>query len=205
MSLSIDQLLTWLLVYGYPVLFAVVFVGSLGAPIPNNLLLLAAGGLAADGDLDLRVVVAVVLFAAILGDCLVYLVARWAGERTVARHGARIGLGKERLAAVRGRFGAWLGMGVFLTRWLLTPLAFPAGVLAGVGRYSTAAYCAAVVAGELLWTGAYVGLGYAFGDSWSGILDTVQDSLGLVVGLCLVLIAGGLLVFTQLRPTTRAR
>src|SRR5262245_32463993 len=99
MTLSTDQLLTWLLQYGYPVLFGTVLAGSLGLPIPNNLLILAAGGLAAEGDLDLAVVLTVVFVAAILGDALVFGLAWWLGEHAVVRHGARVGLTEARLSS----------------------------------------------------------------------------------------------------------
>jgi membrane-associated protein len=198
-TLSTDQLLTWLLLYGYPVLFGAVLAGSLGVPIPNNLLILAAGGFAAEGDLDLVLVLVVVFVAAILGDAVVFAAAWSLGERAVVRYGARVGLTEARLAATRRRLGAGVGLSVFMTRWLLTPLALPAGVLAGIGRYPPPAFVVCAVAGEALWTGAFVGLGYAFGESWSGILDIVQDSIGVVLGLALAAGALGLLVFVWSR------
>jgi membrane protein DedA with SNARE-associated domain len=193
MSLSSDQLLTWLLLYGYPTLFGVVLLGSIGVPIPVNALVLAAGGFVATGELDLLPVVLVVLAAALLGDCLVYAVGRWAGEAAVHRHGARFGLGPARLAAVRARFTAWEGAAVFLTRWLLTPLAFPTSILAGASAYPALGFASYAALGEALWTGVYVGVGYVFGASWSGISDTVQDSAGLLAGLGIAALALALL------------
>jgi membrane protein DedA with SNARE-associated domain len=194
-SLSADALLTALLVYGYPVLFGVVLAGSIGLPVPSDLFVLAAGGFVASGDLDLVTVLVLVFAAAITGDCLVFLVVRWLGHEVVVRHGRRIGLGEERLAAARARFGAFLGLSVFVTRWLLTPLSVPATVLAALGRYPLGYFAAFAVAGELIWTGAFVALGYAFGESWSTLLEWVQDSLGLLAGLCLAGVGVALLVW----------
>ncbi len=205
MSLSADQLLTWLLLYGYPVLFVTVLIGSIGVPIPVNVLVLAAGGFVADGDLDLLPVALVVFGAAVLGDCLVYGVARWAGEEAVQRHGARLGLGPARLDAVRARFGGWLGAAVFSTRWLLTPLAFPTSIVAGVSRYPLAFFAAFAVAGEALWTGAYLAIGYVFGQSWPSIAETVQDAAQLAAGLGLVVAALALLAVIWRRQRAAAR
>jgi membrane-associated protein len=202
--ISTDQLLTWMLLYGYPVLFGVVLIGALGVPVPANLTLLAAGGFVAQGELELLPVVGMVFAAAVLGDCVVYGVAGLGGERLVERHGPRIGLGPERLAAARARIGGWMSLSVFVTRWLLTPLAVPTAVVAGLSRHHVVAFVASVAAGELLWTALYVGLGYFFGESWPSILDWVQDSAGLVAGIGLAAVAGGLLVWllrTQ-RPAT---
>jgi membrane-associated protein len=162
-------------------------------PVPANLTLLAAGGFVAQGELELLPAVAAALGAAVLGDCLVYAVAALGGEALVHRHGPRVGLGPERLTSARRRIGGWMSLSVFLTRWLLTPLAAPTAVVAGLSRHPLAAYGASVVAGEALWAGIYVGLGYVFGESWSSILDWVQDSAGLVAGLGLTAVAVGLL------------
>jgi membrane protein DedA with SNARE-associated domain len=69
-----------------------------------------------------------------------------------------------------------------------------------------AAFALWAVAGELIWTAAYVGLGYLFGDSWSGILETVQDSAGLIAGLGLTAVAVPLLIalLRARRPVTAA-
>jgi membrane-associated protein len=204
MAFSIDQHLTWLLVYGYPALFAVVLAGSLGVPIPTDLVILAAGGFVAEGELDMVTVLGLVFAAAILGDCVVYGVARWAGDAAVRRHVGRIGLSAERLAATEARFGTWVGLGVFMTRWLLTPLSLPATLLAAIGRYPAPWFVAFAAAGEMLWTGVFVGIGYLFGASWSGILQIVQDSVGLVAGLGVAAVAIGLLVWL-VRPRPPGR
>ena len=207
MSLATDQLLTWLIVYGYPVLFLVVLAAALGLPIPANLLLLAAGGFVAEGELELLPTVLLVLSAALLGDGITFGLVRWAGAAAVHRHGQRVGLNPARLDAVRQRFGRWMGLSVFLTRWLVTPLSLPATVVAGVGQYPVSSFAASVVTGEALWTAGYVGLGYLFGESWSGILDTVQESKGLLAGLGLAAAALALLTFVlrSQRPSSPAR
>jgi len=204
-SLSSDQLLTWLLVYGYPILFLAVLAAAVGLPIPANLLLVAAGGFVADGELDLLPTLLLVLGAALLGDALTFAIVRWAGAGAVHRHGQRVGLGPDRLAAVRGRFGRWVGLSVFLTRWLVTPLSLPATVVAGISQYPVGSFAACVVTGEVLWVAAYVGLGYAFGDSFSGIIDAVQESKGLLAGLGLAATALALLavVLRAQRESTR--
>jgi membrane-associated protein len=194
-SLSTDGLLTAILVYGYPVLFGIVLAGSLGVPIPTDLMLLAAGGFVASGDLDLVTVLLLVFVAAVAGDCVVFLVARWLGHEAVTRHGARFGLGAERLAHAQTRLGAWVGAGVFLTRCLLTPLSLPTTVLAAVGRYPFGVFALIAAFGEAVWTAAYVGVGYLFGESWSALGDWISDKAGLIGGLCLAGVALAALVW----------
>lgn len=195
MSLSTDALLSAILVYGYPVLFGIVLAGSLGVPIPTDLMLLAAGGFVATGDLELVTVLLIVFVAAVAGDLIVFTVARWLGHEVVTRHGARFGLGADRLAAAQARFGTWLGLSVFLTRCLLTPLSLPTTVLAALGRYPLGGFALMAAIGEAVWTAGYVGVGYLFGESWESLSEWVGDKAGLIGGVCLILVAVAALVY----------
>src|SRR5205085_2251163 len=89
------------------------------------------------------------------------------------------------------------GLSIFLTRWLFTPLALPATVLAGVSEYPARSFAISVVAGEALWVAAYVGLGYLFGESFSGLLDAIDEGRGLLAGLGVA--AAALVVLTLVR------
>lgn len=195
MTFSTDALLTAILVYGYPVLFGVVLAGSVGLPIPTDLMLVAAGGFVATGELDLVTVLVLVFAAALGGDVIVFLVVGWVGHEVVTRHGARFGLGADRLAAAERRLGAWVGLSVFLTRCLLTPLSLPTTVLAALGSYPFGTFALVAALGEVVWTAVYVGIGYFFGESWSALTGWVEDRAGLVGGLCLFAVAVGLLVW----------
>jgi membrane protein DedA with SNARE-associated domain len=196
----INRLLTLLLLNGYPVLFGVVLVGSVGVPIPTDLFVLAAGGFAAQGELAVGPVAALTFAAAVGGDCAVYLVARALGEAAIRRHGHRVGLGPARLDAATRRAARWTGLAVFLTRCVLTPLALPVTVVAAVGGYPLPTFLAYDLAGEAVWTGGYVGLGYLFGQSWSGIADVLTDGAGLLTGAALIALALVLADRLVLRP-----
>src|SRR3982750_268566 len=116
-----DYLLATLGVYGLPVLFGALLVGAAGVPVPASLLLVAAGSFVDQGELDLWPVLALSAAGAILGDQIGYAVGRWGGRRLTRRLGGLLG-GEEKVEAAE----AWLkrrgGAGVFLSRWLLTPL-----------------------------------------------------------------------------------
>lgn len=204
MSPGADQLLTLLLLHGYPVLFAVVLVAAAGAPLPTGVLVLAAGGFAAAGELDLWAVIAIATAAAVTGDLVACCAARLAGEALVARRGARVGLGPTRLVAARRRFDRWAGATVFFTRWLLTPLGPPANVVAGIAGYPVARFAAASAAGQLLWAAAYAGVGYSFGVAWPAVADAVGDAAGVLAGLALAVAAGAVVVVLLRRRPARA-
>src|SRR5271154_4682313 len=74
-------LATW----GYLGIFAAVFVGNLGVPVPEESVMLAAGFLAGQVLLDLRLVYLVVIASAVTGDCCGYVIGRTGGQRVLTR------------------------------------------------------------------------------------------------------------------------
>ena len=204
MSDLTDQLLTLLLVYGYPILFVTVLAGSIGLPLPLSALLVAAGGLAAEEELDVVSVLAAVFAAAVTGDCLSYLLARCAGEAVIRQHGARFGLGPARLSAVRGRLAGGAAFAIFVTRWWLTPLSLPVNVGAALIEYPLFSFAGLSLTGEALYTGGYVGIGYYVGESWTAWSEIVSDSSGLLIGLGFVLVAGLAAWFVWSRDARRS-
>jgi len=202
MSALHDELLTLVLLYGYPVVAVTVFAAALGVPLPATAVLLAAGALTVDDSMQVEVLIPLVAAAALAGDCAGYALGRWLGYPALLRHGPRVGLTAPRFAAVHGFFQAWAGPGVFLTRWLLTPLASPLNLLAGATGFAAMSFVSFAGAGELLWSAAYVGLGYVFGTSWTAVSDAVQDVPATLVFLLIGLacVAAGL--WLARRPTS---
>jgi membrane-associated protein len=96
-----------------------------------------------------------------------------------------------------------MSLSLFMTRWLLTPLAMPTAVVAGLSGHRPAAYAASVAAGELVWTLLYIGLGYFFGASWPAVLAWVGDGAGLVAGLGVAAVAVALLIRVNRAASSR--
>jgi hypothetical protein len=86
-------------------------------------------------------------------------------------------------------FTRWGLLGIYLTRFLLTPVALPVNLLAGSRRYPWPRYLAAVVAGEATWVGLFGGAGYAFSQQWESISNLVADAGGILLGGALVVVA----------------
>ncbi len=172
--LHIDARLTELVAeYGawvYGLLFAIVFAetGLVIAPfLPGDSLLFAAGGLAATGALDIRVVVVLLIVAAIAGDAVNYSVGRYLGPRMFHADDSagvlhRL-LNRHHLDRAHEFFERHGGKAVVLARFVpivRTFVPFVAG--AGAMRYSVFAFYN--VAGALLWVAVCVGAGYVFGN-----------------------------------------
>ena len=184
-----DYVVLGLSQYGLPVLFGVILVASLGVPLPATLLLLTAGAAAAHGALNVWWVIGLASCAAILGDHLGYAVGRWSSQRLVGLLRRWSG-GGDRIAHAEQVAQRWGGTGIFLTRWLLTPLGPVLNVTCGAARYAWGQFVCFDVAGEVVWVALYVTLGWAFGEQVQSVSAALGDITWVLVALAAVLVWG---------------
>jgi len=72
---------------------------------------------------------------------------------------------------------------VVLSRSLLSFLSPAVNVLAGAGRYSLRRFLPFDVMGRLIWTSAYLGLGYSLGVGIEAASDFLSSLSGLLISL----------------------
>lgn len=192
MSLS-DYLLSTLGVYGLPVLFLSLLIGAVGVPLPGSLMLLAAGSFVEQGDMSLWPVLALSAVGAILGDNVGYALGRFGGSRLTRGISRFIG-GEDRLRAAEDWLKRREGAGIFLSRWLFTPLAPFVNITCGVTNYPWRRFLLYDVLGEALWVVLYVLLGKLFSDRVQAMSDMVGDFMWMIIGLIFVIVLGWKLI-----------
>ncbi len=173
MTMFGEQLLSALSSYGVPLLCVVTFVSSAGIPLPVSLLLIAAGSFADHGEMNAFTVIACATAAAVAGDHVGFAVGRWGDRRLAKKISSWIG-GEERLKQAETHARKWGGLGVFLTRWLLTPLGPCINLISGFAGYPWPRFMLWDVLGELLWVVLYVTLGQVF----SHRVQTLDSAMG---------------------------
>ena len=191
-----DAFLTGMLTFGTPALSAALLLSALGLPLPGAMFLLAAGAFVSQGVLDWHLLAPLALVAVIAGDSGGYCLGRCAGKPVVRRLANSAAWQKAQ--ATFDRRGS---VAVFLTRFLLTPLATPTNLIAGTSRYPYRRFLLYSALGEFIWIAGYGGLGYLFADSWDVLSDLLGNVSGLLVGVVLVA-AGG---YAAVRYTRRSR
>ena len=183
-----DWLLGLVPAYGVWLLTAATFLSCLALPIPASILMLAAGGFAAVGDLSLPVISFGALVGAVAGDQIGYLAGRKGGAGLLARmHHKNAPLKNtplQKAVALLARRG---GGAVFFSRWLVSALGPYVNLAAGAARQPWAKFTAFGVAGELVWVSVYVGTGYAFAGNLAAASAMAVDVLGMLA-------AGGIAV-----------
>lgn len=157
-----ETALSLLGIYGGPALFAVLLLGAIGLPLPSTVLLLATGVVAAGGEVDRWAMAAWGICGAVAGDQIGYALGRLAGTGIEERLGRHPSLARnlDRARAITARWG---GTGVFLTRWLFSPIGPAVNVVAGIAAYPWPRFAPLSLAGEALWVGLFMTLGAAAG------------------------------------------
>lgn len=197
-----DRILSALLIYGYPALAATLLLGAIGLPLPIGVAAVLAGSLAALGNLQWGWAAAVAVLASFAGDIIAYGIGRAVSENFLARHGRWIGYTTERKQRMQALLQKWGGATVIVSRTLTSSLSSVVSLLAGVSRYRFAPFAGFALLGRLIWTSAYLGLGFAVGSN----IEAASDFLGNLSGLVIAL--GGLVVASVYRagiPRPQAR
>jgi membrane-associated protein len=185
-GINTDAILSALLVYGYPALALILFLGALGAPVPTGLATTLAGSLAGSGQLYWLIAAGIAIAASAIGDIVGYAIGRWLGQGFIERRGKWLGLTPSRQAHVQALFDRWGGTTVLLTRTLVSHLSSVMSLLAGVARYRFASFLAFALAGRVIWTSAYLGLGYGVGTNIEAASTFLANLSGLILSLAVL-------------------
>ena len=154
----------------YGVLFAIVFAetGLVVTPIlPGDSLLFAAGALAASGALDVRVLLVLLVVAAVAGDAVNYSVGRAVGVRLIRRAELdprwRRWINPAHIAKAHEFFERHGGKAIVLARFMPIVRTFVPFV-AGAAEMTYTSFAFYNVAGAVAWVVICVGAGYVFGN-----------------------------------------
>jgi membrane-associated protein len=197
MNTLLQILITSLQAYGYPVLWLIVFVASVGAPLPTSLVLLAAGAFAALGDFDIALLIVITVTASVCGDSLGYFIGRSWGSKVLIwleRPGRRRLMSPATIARSRlsfNRRGAWA---IFLSRFLFSALGGVINLIAGSELYPYRRFLPFDIAGQVLGAVIPLSLGYVFGVSWEAAGDILGAFSAFAFMFLLVIVLTVILV-----------
>jgi membrane-associated protein len=165
---------------GYPLMFALIAIETMGIPVPGETALITAAIVASRGRLEIEVVIAVAAAAAILGDNVGFAIGRKrrviaVGEPFFDRHGPKA---------------------VFLGRWV-TGLRITAAWMAGVTRMSWPTFLFWNALGGIAWATSIALLAYFVGHSAEKFIHLAG------LGGAAVVVLGGIALWFLLRMRRR--
>jgi len=181
----LEALIRW---GGYALLAAVVFVETgllAGFFLPGDSLLVTAGLIASvDGTFNPWVLVALLSFAAILGDSTGYAIGYQLGPRIFRRENSRF-FHKDHLVRTQRFFEKYGAKTILLARFIPFVRTF-APTVAGVGRMPYRTFLAFNVLGGIGWVSSMTLTGYFLGESIPNIERHLHWVIGTVVFLSLI-------------------
>jgi len=161
----------------YALLFVIVFceTGLVVTPfLPGDSLLFVVGALAAAGGMDLALVMALLVSAALCGDNVNYWIGRWAGPKVFRQEDARW-FNRRHLERTHAFYERYGGKAIVIARFVPIVRTYVPFV-AGIGTMPYLRFLAFSVAGALLWVVSLCLAGY-----WFGNLPLVKDNLGALI------------------------
>jgi len=174
--------------WGYWAIGGLIFVEDFGVPAPGETILIAAALYAGAGQLNIVIVVAIGIVAAVLGDNVGYLIGRTGGHALVQRYGKYIFLTPERYEKTEKFFTRHGGKVVTIARFIEGLRQFN-GIIAGTTEMPWRKFLAFNVLGAALWVGLWAGVGYMAGNHITAIYTQVNRySTYLLAGLGLLIV-----------------
>jgi membrane protein DedA with SNARE-associated domain/membrane-associated phospholipid phosphatase len=180
--------------YGYLIVGVFIFLEGIAIPFPTDTTLITAAAFAAHGRLSLALVF-VVAAATAAGGTTVAFVAGRRGGTFFERHSRRVS--PVILARTRSFFDRHGGTAVIVGRFI--PIArMLISPMAGLSTMSLARFTVFNVAGAVLWSAVFCGVGFFFGQHPPAFgHGLTRAALIVIVGLALlatIAVAGGWLV-----------
>lgn len=163
----------------YVLLFAIVFceTGLVATPfLPGDSLLFAVGALAPQGFVELKIVIPLLIAAAILGDTVNYWIGRKAGGWIVGRKWFK----REYMAKTEEFFIRHGGKAIILARFVPIIRTF-APFTAGMGKMEYRRFMYFNVIGAIVWV-----IGFVIAGFFLGQIPFIKNNLKMVFVLIIV-------------------
>ncbi|MBP0456989.1 DedA family protein [Streptomyces montanisoli] len=188
--------------WGYLAVGGLLFVEDFGVPVPGETILIAASVYAGAGRLDMAVVIAVAVIAAVLGDNVGYAIGRFGGHRLVDRYGKYVLLTPARVRKAEDFFKRHGGKIVTIARFV-DGLRQANGIIAGMTLMPWPRFLAFNALGAALWVGTWSTVGYFAGRHLDTLYPQIQRYELVLAAVAVAVIA--FMVFRHLRRRRHAR
>lgn len=155
--------------FGTPAIMVIIFLETLGAPVPGESLLVFASALAARGELSWPLLFASAWAGAVIGDNTGFAIGRYAGRGFIAHYGARFGLGAERIDKVDAVFKKYGPLTVAFARFVAF-LRQLNGPVAGTLDMRWSRFLMFEMLGAAMWVTTWMLFGHYIGDHAAALI-----------------------------------
>jgi membrane protein DedA with SNARE-associated domain len=149
----------WLMHYGCFALFGLLAVGIIALPVPDETLMIAAGGLLSHGNLNLHSTLVAAYAGSMCGITVSYFIGRTAGTYFLTKVGPWFGLTHTKMKKVHSwfeHFGKW----TLLIGYFVPGIRHLTGVSAGIANLEYDHFALFAYLGAFLWVSTFLATGY---------------------------------------------
>ncbi len=204
MADTIFQILSSFFVrYGYWTIFLGVMLENAGVPVPGETVLLFAGFLAYQGEINLERAIITGIAGATLGDSLGYCLGRFGGTAFLEKYRRRLsffGRHFDRAQTHYLKYGQWA---VFVARFI-TGLRVFSGIIAGSFRMPFFKFLIFNFSGAVVWATAVCCVGFIFGSNWERLVHGVERFNRIILIAAGSAIVAGIILYWSRREKSGA-
>lgn len=178
-------IMVWLEHYGAFALFALLALGIIALPIPDETLMVLSGIFIFKGKLSIYSTLIAAYAGSMCGITVSYLVGRLAGDYLLKRHGNWLGLTPEKVQQIHNwfeKYGKWtLSFGYFIPG-----VRHFTGFVAGMAELSYKHFALFAYLGAFVWVSTFISIGYFIGDYWLLLVNKFHfefdaDEIGAII------------------------
>src|SRR5215831_10212930 len=182
-----DAAFQWIAQHGYAGIFSLLVFGIVGLPVPDEWLLTFSGYLVFKQTLAFLPTFAAAFLGSACGITVSYLLGRILDTYVLVKYGRFFHLTPERLARVHSWFerrGRW----TLLVGYFIPGVRHLTGYVAGVSELSFANFALFAYTGAFCWAAVFITLGYALGEQWNRVLQSLHETKVLTIGVAVAVI-----------------
>jgi len=190
----------WIIQHGYTGIFSLLVFGIVGLPVPDEWLLTFSGYLVFKRTLLFMPTFGAAFFGSACGITVSYTLGRIFDTYVLVKYGHFVHITPERLARVHSWFerrGRW----TLLVGYFIPGVRHLTGYVAGASELSLTNFALFAYTGAFCWAAVFITLGYALGEEWNRVLQSLDETKMLMIGLAAAAVIAWL-VFGYLRRRT---
>jgi membrane protein DedA with SNARE-associated domain len=192
----VESVLGWVAHYGYVGIFGLLMLGIVGAPIPDETLLVFTGYLIFKHELEPLPAFAAGFLGSICGITVSYALGRMLGLYVVTRLGRFLHVEPEDLDRVRAWYEGKGKYGLVIS-YFIPGIRHLAAYVAGSSRLPLPVFATFAYLGGLLWSGSFISIGYVLGDEWEQMSMSLHRYLLIGAGVITVVLAIGFILMRR--------
>jgi membrane protein DedA with SNARE-associated domain/membrane-associated phospholipid phosphatase len=181
--------------YGYWVLFFALLLELIALPLPGEFIMIYAGLIVFQGDLNWFLSIIVAGSGACLGVTISYWIGYRLGTPFVEKYGSKFHFGPDKLHSV-SRWFLTYGNKMLLIAFFIPGVRHFTGYFSGMTRLPFRKYAVYAYSGALIWVMIFISIGKVLGPNWVRYHHSVNRYM-MILGLISVIVYVSIYVYRK--------